>query len=145
MDDLIPTDDQCDLLTAKVLDKIAAKASDQYGAMRAVDLNPSITEHHTLRRGVVRAAYMLGSMRQPLTDDAVLKMWRLSNFRGSGGQADWFAEGIRAAERAHGIGARIQLLSATPILKRSVRGHTECFLDPARKGCTHGILPTHRR
>lgn len=41
----------------------------------------------------------------PLTDDEVLKMWRLSNFRGSGGQADWFAEGIRAAERAHGIGA----------------------------------------
>ena len=43
--------------------------------------------------------------KKPLTDDEVLKMWRVSNFRGSGGQADWFAEGIRAAERAHGIGA----------------------------------------
>lgn len=43
--------------------------------------------------------------QQPLTDDDALKLWRASDFRGSGGQADWFAEGIRAAERAHGIGA----------------------------------------
>ena len=40
---------------------------------------------------------------QPLSDDEVLKLWRESDFRGSGGQADWFAEGIRAAERTHGI------------------------------------------
>lgn len=56
----LPTEDQCDQLVAKVMDNIAAKASDQYGTVHALDLNPSITEHHTLRRGLVRAAYMLG-------------------------------------------------------------------------------------
>ena len=50
-------------------------------------------------------AVRLVDSREPMTDDEVLKMWRASDFRGSGGQADWFAEGIRAAERAHGIGA----------------------------------------
>jgi hypothetical protein len=64
MDELKLSDDQCDLLVAKVLDKLAAKASNQYGLMHALDLNPSITEHHTLRRGLVRAAYMLGAMEQ---------------------------------------------------------------------------------
>ena len=39
----------------------------------------------------------------PLTDKQILSMWRSSKFRGNGGQADWFCEGIRAAEAHHGI------------------------------------------
>ena len=39
----------------------------------------------------------------PLTDEQILSMWRSSKFRGNGGQADWFCEGIRAAEAHHGI------------------------------------------
>jgi hypothetical protein len=62
MNDMPLTDDQCDRLVAKVMDKLAAKHSDQYGTTHAMDLNPSITEHHTLRRSVVQAAYMLGAM-----------------------------------------------------------------------------------
>jgi hypothetical protein len=30
-------------------------------------------------------------------------MWSETDFRGSGGQYDWFVEGIRAAEAAYGI------------------------------------------
>ena len=61
-EELKPTDDQCDLLVSKVLDKIAAKYSDQYGPMLAEDCGTDIVHHHTLRRGLVRAAYMLGEM-----------------------------------------------------------------------------------
>jgi len=39
----------------------------------------------------------------PLTDEQILSMWKSSEFRGKGGQADWFCEGIRAAEAHHGI------------------------------------------
>jgi len=39
----------------------------------------------------------------PLTDAQILSMWKSSEFRGNGGQADWFCEGIRAAEAHHGI------------------------------------------
>jgi DnaJ-domain-containing protein 1 len=56
------TEYHCDRLTAKVMDKLAEKASDQYGAIHAMDLNPSITAHHTLRHALVRAAYMLGAL-----------------------------------------------------------------------------------
>jgi hypothetical protein len=43
---------------------------------------------------------------EPLTDAAVQKMWYSSEFRGSGGQVDWFEEGVRAAEKHHGIGGK---------------------------------------
>ena len=43
--------------------------------------------------------------QQALEDDEVRRMWRGSEFRGNGGQIDWFTEGVRAGERAHGIGA----------------------------------------
>lgn len=56
------TDDQCDLLVADVLDKLAKKASKKYSPMHACDLNPNITEHHALRRDLVREAYMLGAL-----------------------------------------------------------------------------------
>ena len=39
----------------------------------------------------------------PLTDEQIWSMWMSSEFRGNGGQADWFCEGIRAAEAHHGI------------------------------------------
>ena len=39
----------------------------------------------------------------PLTDEQILSMWKSSEFRGKGGQADWFCEGIRAAEAHHNI------------------------------------------
>jgi len=42
-------------------------------------------------------------VREPLTDEQILSMWKSSEFRGKGGQADWFCEGIRAAEAHHGI------------------------------------------
>ena len=43
----------------------------------------------------------------PLTDEQIRTMWKSSEFRGNGGQVDWFCEGIRAAEAHHGItGAR---------------------------------------
>ena len=42
--------------------------------------------------------------RQPLTDEQRRQIWRDSPFRGNGGQIDWFIEGTRAAEIAHGIG-----------------------------------------
>jgi hypothetical protein len=55
-------------------------------------------------------AYMSGlhrgkelAQRKPLTDEERFKMWSETDFRGSGGQYDWFVEGIRAAEAAHGI------------------------------------------
>ena len=39
----------------------------------------------------------------PLTDEQIRSMWKSSEFRGNGGQVDWFCEGIRAAEAHHGI------------------------------------------
>jgi len=39
----------------------------------------------------------------PLTDEQIRSMWLSSEFRGNGGQVDWFCEGIRAAEAHHGI------------------------------------------
>jgi len=41
--------------------------------------------------------------RRSLTDEERRAMWRASDFRGNGGQMDWFIEGTRAAEVAHGI------------------------------------------
>lgn len=35
----------------------------------------------------------------PLSDEQLYDLWFKSEFRGSGGQADWFREGFRAAER----------------------------------------------
>lgn len=40
---------------------------------------------------------------KPLTDEQRMEMWRTTKFRGNGGQVDWFIEGTRAAEAAHGI------------------------------------------
>ena len=62
MNELPLTDNQCDRLVLKVMEKLAAGASDQYGTVRAADLNPNITEHHSLRRSIVQAAYILGSL-----------------------------------------------------------------------------------
>ena len=39
----------------------------------------------------------------PLTDEQIRSMWKSSEFRGNGGQVDWFCEGIRAAEAHHRI------------------------------------------
>ena len=39
----------------------------------------------------------------PLSDEQIRSMWKSSEFRGNGGQVDWFCEGIRAAEAHHGI------------------------------------------
>ena len=48
---LVPlTDDECDKLAAQTMDRIA----DAKG-MHALDLNPNILEHHTLRRELIRA------------------------------------------------------------------------------------------
>jgi hypothetical protein len=59
-----------------------------------------------LVRGVARqpAAHTPSFARPPLTDERRFQLWKDSKFRGSGGQIDWFIEGTRAAERAHGIG-----------------------------------------
>lgn len=73
MNEMPLTDDQCDRLVAKVMDKLAAKHSDQYGATHAMDLNPSITEHHTLRCSVVQAAYMLGALEMQQSER---EQWR---------------------------------------------------------------------
>ena len=54
------SDDQCDRLVALVMDKLAAMHSDKYGLTHVLDLNPSITAHHSLRRTIVRAAYEVG-------------------------------------------------------------------------------------
>ena len=43
--------------------------------------------------------------QQPLTVEHRQEMWRDTNFRGNGGQQDWYFEGIRAAEAAHNIKA----------------------------------------
>lgn len=56
------SDDQCDILVAMTMDKLAKKHSTPNGAMHALDMNPSITEHHSLRRSIVRAAYDLGKI-----------------------------------------------------------------------------------
>ena len=71
MDELPMTNDHCDRLVAKVMDKIAAKASDQYRTVHARDLNPNITEHHALRRGIVQAAYLLGAL-----ETQAAELWR---------------------------------------------------------------------
>lgn len=39
----------------------------------------------------------------PLTPDQRADLWRTTPFRGSGGQFDWFIDGVCAAERHHGI------------------------------------------
>jgi hypothetical protein len=31
-------------------------------------------------------------------------MWKATEFRGSGGQYEWYLQGIEEGERAHGIG-----------------------------------------
>ena len=64
------TDEQCDRLVALTMDKLAQKHSTPNGAMHAVDLNPSITEHHALRRSIVRTAYELGKLAGGMTPNA---------------------------------------------------------------------------
>ena len=53
----------------------------------------------TLREALVEQP----AQRKPLTDEQRMNMWRTTEFRGNGGQVDWFIEGTRAAEAAHGI------------------------------------------
>ena len=53
------TDEQCDRLVALTMDRLANKYNS---GMRGIDLNPSITEHHSLRRSIVRTAYELGKL-----------------------------------------------------------------------------------
>ena len=59
MTEQLLSDEQCDRLVAKVMDKLAEKHST---FTNALDLNPNIAEHHTLRRSIVQAAYMLGAL-----------------------------------------------------------------------------------
>ena len=49
------SDEQCDRLVEDLMEKLALKIR-----LRAVDLNPDILAHHTLRRALVRVAYALG-------------------------------------------------------------------------------------
>ena len=49
------TDEQCDQVAAQTMDAVA-KARD----MHALDLNPNIQEHHTLRRELIRAGFAIG-------------------------------------------------------------------------------------
>jgi len=44
--------------------------------------------------------------RRSLTERECRAMWQASDFRGNGGQRDWFIAGIRAAEVAHDITAK---------------------------------------
>ncbi len=53
------SDDACDRLVAATMDKLAQKAGGEF-PMHALDLNPDIMAHHTLRRSIVRVAYELG-------------------------------------------------------------------------------------
>lgn len=69
-EELKPTDEQCDRLVALTMDKLAAKGCDQYGDIHALDLNPNIMEHHSLRRSIVRTAYMLGGIEAQAAPDA---------------------------------------------------------------------------
>lgn len=69
-EELKPTDEQCDRIVALTMDKLASKRRDQYGDMHALDLNPNIMEHHSLRRSIVRAAYMLGEIGSRAAPDA---------------------------------------------------------------------------
>ena len=54
--------------------------------------------------------------RRLLTDEERQAMWQASDFRGNGGQRDWFIAGIRAAEVAHGITEK----QAEPVVDRAV-------------------------
>ncbi len=54
-------------------------------------------------RKIARAVVSSAAPVVPLTDEQIWSMWMSSEFRGNGGQADWFCEGIRAAEAHHGI------------------------------------------
>ena len=72
MTDLPLTEDQCDRLVLKVMEKLAAHRCDQYGAIKPSDLNPDITEHHSLRRGIVQAAYLLGALEMQASEREVL-------------------------------------------------------------------------
>ncbi|MFN8995339.1 MAG: hypothetical protein ACK5X3_16965 [Pseudomonadota bacterium] len=49
------SDEQCDRLVALTMDKLAAK-----NGIHALDLDDSLTNHHSLRRSIVRAAFELG-------------------------------------------------------------------------------------
>jgi len=59
--------------------------------------------HEWAERAKAAEANMLAAPVVPLTDEQIRSMWKSSEFRGNGGQVDWFCEGIRAAEAHHGI------------------------------------------
>ena len=61
--------------------------------------------HEWAERAKAAEAKLLAApvVREPLTEEQIRSMWRSSKFRGNGGQADWFCEGMRAAEAHHGI------------------------------------------
>lgn len=48
------TDEQCDKAAAQAMDRVAAARR-----LHALDLNPDITAHHTLRREMIRTGYAL--------------------------------------------------------------------------------------
>jgi len=54
-------------------------------------------------RKIARAVVSSAAPVVPLTDEQIRSMWKSSEFRGNGGQVDWFCEGIRAAEAHHRI------------------------------------------
>lgn len=56
-----------------------------------------------IERGCKSLAAPPAAPAVPLTDEQIRSMWLSSEFRGNGGQVDWFCEGIRAAEAHHGI------------------------------------------
>lgn len=49
-----PDAEACDKAAAQAMDRIAAAKN-----MHALDLNPDVTAHHTLRRELIRAGYAL--------------------------------------------------------------------------------------
>lgn len=69
------TDEDCDKAAAQAMDRVAAKKN-----LHALELNPDITAHHTLRRELVRAGYAIAAPRiaepaaEPLTDSVVERL-----------------------------------------------------------------------
>ena len=62
----------------------------------------AFSQHYTTTKLVPLYAAPAATM-MPLTDEQIRSKWMSSEFRGNGGQVDWFCEGIRAAEAHHGI------------------------------------------
>jgi hypothetical protein len=127
-DEWLSPEEYAESLVAEI-DRLKQQAEPVAWPVCSVCLEPNWDMYLLEKKPVQAEPVVARPQRRSLTDEERRAMWRASDFRGNGGQIDWFIEGTRAAEVAHGItGKQAEPVSvqAEPVAEPTFSVRTGC-------------------